>query len=144
MRFPGSKLLSDDLSTKTTSFDDLVRHCEDVNLSGYLEIAFPDAEGILLFYLGEQINIIYRQVSKIFVSSEALLKLRNTAQLKEGTISILRASAGHGSHAPGGSRTARRSSVRFSPPTPSRSSSAHSSTKATLARSRSSPTGAPA
>lgn len=88
MRFPGSKLLSKNLSTKTTSFDDLVRHCENVNLSGYLEITFPDAEGILLFYLGEQINIIYRQSNRIFVSSEALLKLRNTAQLKEGATSI--------------------------------------------------------
>ena len=60
MRFPGSKLLSQDLSTRTTPFDSLIRHCEDVNLSGYMEIAFGDAEGLILFYLGEQINIIYR------------------------------------------------------------------------------------
>ncbi|GMR21874.1 MAG: hypothetical protein BMS9Abin37_0194 [Acidobacteriota bacterium] len=88
MRFPGSKLLSQDLSTETTSFDSIIRHCEDVNLSGYMEIAFGDAEGLLLFYLGEQINIIYRQGNKIFLAGEATLKLRNTAQLKEGKISI--------------------------------------------------------
>lgn len=88
MRFPGSKLLSQDLSTETTPFDSIIRHCEDVNLSGYMEIAFGDAEGLLLFYLGEQINIIYRQGNKIFLSGEATLKLRNTAQLKEGKISI--------------------------------------------------------
>ena len=88
MRFPGSKLLSQDLSTETTAFDSIIRHCEDVNLSGYMEIAFGDAEGLLLFYLGEQINIIYRQGNKIFLAGEATLKLRNTAQLREGKISI--------------------------------------------------------
>jgi hypothetical protein len=88
MRFPGSKLLSQDLSTETTPFDSIIRHCEDVNLSGYMEIAFGDTEGLLLFYLGEQINIIYRQGNKIFLGGEATLKLRNTAQLKEGKISI--------------------------------------------------------
>ncbi len=88
MRFPGSKLLSQELSTKTTPFDSIIRHCEDVNLSGYMEIAFGDAEGLLLFYLGEQINIIYRQGNNIFVGGEATLKLRNTAQLREGQISI--------------------------------------------------------
>jgi len=88
MRFPGSKLLSQDLSTETTPFDSIIRQCEDVNLSGYMEIAFGDAEGLLLFYLGEQINIIYRQGNKIFLGGEATLKLRNTAQLKEGKISI--------------------------------------------------------
>jgi len=88
MRFPGSKLLSQDLSTETTPFDSIIRHCEDVNLSGYMEIAFGDAEGLLLFYLGEQINNIYRQGNKIFLGSEATLKLRNTAQIREGKISI--------------------------------------------------------
>jgi hypothetical protein len=89
MRFPGSKLLSQDLSTKTTPFDSIIRHCEDVNLSGYVEIAFGDAEGLILFYLGEQINVIYRHgVNKFFLGGEATLKLRNTATLKEGRISI--------------------------------------------------------
>jgi len=40
--------------------ESVTRQCEDVNLSGYMEIAFGDAEGLILFYLGEQINIIYR------------------------------------------------------------------------------------
>ena len=89
MRFPGSKLLSQDLSTRTTPFDSIIRHCEDVNLSGYMEIAFGDAEGLILFYLGEQINVIYRQgVNKFFLGGEATLKLRNTAALKEGKISV--------------------------------------------------------
>ncbi len=88
MRFPGSKLLSQDLSTETTSFDSIIRHCENVNLSGYMEVTFGDAEGLLLFYLGEQINIIYRHTNKIFLGSEATLKLRNTAQMREGKISI--------------------------------------------------------
>jgi len=88
MRFPGSKLLSEDISTKTASFDSIIRHCENVNLSGYMEVAFGDAEGLLLFYLGEQINIIYRHVNKIFLGGEATLKLRNTAQMREGKISI--------------------------------------------------------
>jgi len=88
MRFPGSKLLSQDLSTETTSFDSIIRHCENVNLSGYMEVTFGDAEGLLLFYLGEQINIIYRHTNKIFLGGEATLKLRNTAQIREGKISI--------------------------------------------------------
>ncbi|HEY7820036.1 MAG TPA: hypothetical protein VIG29_17575, partial [Vicinamibacteria bacterium] len=89
MRFPGSKLLSQELSTRTTPFDSIVRHCEDVNLSGYVEITFGDAEGLILFYLGEQINVIYRHgINKFFLGGEATLKLRNTATLKEGRISI--------------------------------------------------------
>ena len=89
MRFPGSKLLSQDLSTRTTPFDSLIRHCEDVNLSGYMELAFGDAEGLILFYLGEQINIIYRHgVNKFFLGGEATMKLRNTAEMREGKISI--------------------------------------------------------
>jgi hypothetical protein len=89
MRFPGSKLLSQELSTRTTPFDSIVRHCEDVNLSGYVEITFGDAEGLILFYLGEQINVIYRHgINKFFLGGEATLKLRNTAALKEGKISI--------------------------------------------------------
>ena len=89
MRFPGSKLLSQELSTRTTPFDSIVRHCEDVNLSGYIEITFGDAEGLILFYLGEQINVIYRHgINKFFLGGEATLKLRNTAALKEGRISI--------------------------------------------------------
>ena len=56
MRFPGSKLLSQELSTETTPFDSIIRHCEDVNLSGYMEITFGDAEGLILFYLGEEVR----------------------------------------------------------------------------------------
>jgi len=88
MRFPGSKLLSQDLSTKTTPLESVTRQCEDVNLSGYMEISFGDAEGLILFYLGEQINIIYRAGNEISVSNEAMLKLRNTASLKEGKVSV--------------------------------------------------------
>ena len=88
MRFPGSKLLSEDISTKTASFSSLIRNCEDVNLSGYMEVKFPDAEGLILFYLGEQINIIFRSQTKIFLAGAASLKLRNTAELKEGKISV--------------------------------------------------------
>ena len=53
-----------------------------------MEVTFGDAEGLLLFYLGEQINIIYRHTNKIFLGGEATLKLRNTAQMREGKISI--------------------------------------------------------
>ena len=33
MRFPGSELLSQNLATKTTPFDSIIRYCEDVNLA---------------------------------------------------------------------------------------------------------------
>ena len=88
MRFPGSKLLSQDLSTETTPLESVIRHCEDVNLSGYMEIAFGDADGLILFCLGEQINIIYRAGNEISVSNEAMLKLRNAASLKEARVSV--------------------------------------------------------
>jgi hypothetical protein len=88
MRFPGSKLLSQDLSTKTTPLESVTRQCEDVNLSGYMQISFGDTEGLILFYLGEQINIIYRAGNEISLSNEAMLKLRNTASLKEGKVSV--------------------------------------------------------
>jgi hypothetical protein len=88
MRFPGSKLLSQDLSTETTPLENVTRQCEDVNLSGYMEIAFGDAEGLILFYLGEQINIIYRAGNEISVSNEAMLKLRNASSLKEAKVSV--------------------------------------------------------
>ncbi len=88
MRFPGSKLLSQDLSTNTTPLESVTRQCEDVNFSGYMEVAFGDSEGLILFYLGEQINIIYRAGSEIAVSNEAMVKLRNAASLREGKVSI--------------------------------------------------------
>ena len=88
MRFPGSKLLSENLSTETTPLESVTRQCEDVNLSGYMEIAFGDAEGLILFYLGEQINIIYRAGNEISVSNEAMLKLRNAASLREAKVSV--------------------------------------------------------
>jgi hypothetical protein len=53
-----------------------------------MEASFGDAEGLMLFYLGEQINIIYRAGNEIFVSNEAALKLRNTAQARDGKVSI--------------------------------------------------------
>ncbi len=88
MRFPGSKLLSKDLATQTASFDNIIRNCEEVNLSGYMEVTFGDAEGLILFYLGEQINVIYRAGNEIFVSNEATMKLRNTSQTHKGKVSI--------------------------------------------------------
>jgi len=89
MRFPGSKLLSENLSTSTTSFDSLIRHCEDVNLSGYIEVSFSDVEGLILLYLGEQITVICRVgCDKFYVGRAATLKLHNTAQFNEGNISI--------------------------------------------------------
>jgi hypothetical protein len=86
--FPGSKLLSQDLSTQSTPLDAVIQHCEQVNLSGYVEITFGDSEGLILFYLGEQINIIYRAGSEIFLSNDAVLKLRNMTQMKEGKVSV--------------------------------------------------------
>jgi hypothetical protein len=79
MRFPGSKLLSQDLSTNTTPLEGVTRQCEDVNFSGYMEIAFGDSEGLILFYLGEQINIIYRAGSEIAVSNEAMFATRRAS-----------------------------------------------------------------
>lgn len=88
MHFPGSKLLSQDITTESTPLEAVIQNCEQVNLSGYVEITFGDSEGLLLFYLGEQINIIYRAGAEIFVSNDAVLKLRNMTQLKDGKISV--------------------------------------------------------
>ena len=88
MHFPGSKLLSQDISTESTPLEAFIQNCEQVNLSGYVEITFGDSEGLILFYLGEQINIIYRTGSDIFVSNDAVLKLRNMTQLRDGKMSV--------------------------------------------------------
>ena len=80
--------MAQDLSTRSTSLDKVIENCEQVNLSGYVEVTFGDSEGLVLFYLGEQINIIFRAGPEIFVSNDATLKLRNLSQYKEGKVSV--------------------------------------------------------
>ena len=62
MRFPGGKLLHEwDLAVHRLSMNDLLRSCQQVGLTGYMELQFPDAVAMVLYYMGSEVNAMYRE-----------------------------------------------------------------------------------
>jgi hypothetical protein len=88
MKFPGSKLLHQwDLSVQSLSLEDLFRSCEQAGLTGLAEIKFPHAVGLILYYLGGEVNAIYREGAVGYNGQVALEHLR-AKFTGEGTISV--------------------------------------------------------
>ncbi len=89
MKFPGSKLLHQwDLSVQSLSLEDLYRSCEQAGLTGLAEIKFPHAVGLILYYLGGEVNAIYREGPVGYNGQVALEHLRANFQAGAGTISV--------------------------------------------------------
>lgn len=89
MKFPGSKLLHHwDLSTQRISLDDLLRSCQQVGLTGFTEVKFPQAVGMIFYYLGGEVNALYREGPVAYHGNTALERLRAQVGGEDGSISV--------------------------------------------------------
>jgi hypothetical protein len=89
VKFPGSKLLHHwDLSAQTIPLEDLLRSCQQVGLTGFAEVQFPEAVGMIFYYLGGEVNALYREGPVAFHGQDALEKLRTQATGAEGFVSV--------------------------------------------------------
>lgn len=89
MRFPGSKLLHQwDLATQNVSLEDLLRSCQQIGLTGFAEIKFPESVAMIFYYLGGEVNALYREGPVAYNGQAALDKLREKVGGSEGAISV--------------------------------------------------------
>lgn len=89
MKFPGSKLLHHwDLATQRISLDDLFRSCQQVGLTGFAEVKFPTSVGMIFYYLGGEVNALYREGAVAYHGQAALDRLRAQVTGDEGVISV--------------------------------------------------------
>ena len=89
MKFPGSKLLHHwDLSTQRLSLEDLTRSCEQVGLTGFAEAKFPQAVAMIFYYLGGEVNALYREGAVAYHGQTALERLKHQVEGEEGIISV--------------------------------------------------------
>jgi hypothetical protein len=89
MKFPGSKLLHHwDLSTQKLSLDELLRSCRQVGLTGFAEIQFPGTVAMIFYYLGGEVNALYREGSVAYHGAAALERLRSQVATGEGAVSV--------------------------------------------------------
>jgi hypothetical protein len=62
MKFPGSKLLHQvDLSNQGVSLSEVLRSCQQVALTGFAEVRRSDAMGMIFYYLGAEVNALFRE-----------------------------------------------------------------------------------
>lgn len=89
MKFPGAKLLHQwDLSTQRLSLDDLLRSCQQVGLTGFAEVNFPNAVAMIFYYLGGEVNALYREGAVAYHGQEALDRMRSLVTGEEGGICV--------------------------------------------------------
>ncbi len=88
MKFPGSKLLHHwDLSLQRLSLDDLLRSCHQAGLTGFAEIKLPQAVGMIFYYLGGEVNALYREGPVAYTGQAALQRVRERVT-QEGSVSV--------------------------------------------------------
>lgn len=89
MKFPGSKLLhSWDLSAQHLSLDDLLRSCQQIGLTGFAEVKTPTAVAMIFYYLGAEVNALYREGSMAYNGGIAMEKLRAQEAGVAGEVSV--------------------------------------------------------
>jgi hypothetical protein len=90
LKFPGSKLLHHwDLAVqRPPALDDLFRSSQAAGLTGFIEMKFPQAVGMIFYYLGGEVNALYREGAIAHNGQAALDRLRAERPLDEGTIAI--------------------------------------------------------
>lgn len=89
MKFPGSKLLHNwDLSAQHLSLNDLLRSCHQIGLTGFAEVKTPTAIGMIFYYLGGEVNALYREGPTACNGTLALERLRAHAAGIEGEVSV--------------------------------------------------------
>ncbi len=89
MKFPGSKLLHQwDLATQRLSLDDLLRSCQQAGLTGFAEVKSPQAVAMIFYYLGGEVNALYREGPVAYHGQEALDRLKSQVTAEEGDICV--------------------------------------------------------
>jgi hypothetical protein len=89
MKFPGSKLLQQwDLSVRPLSLEDLFRSCKEIGLTGLAELRLPSTVGLIFYYLGGEVNALYREGSVAYNGQAAIDRLRARSLGKVGTVSV--------------------------------------------------------
>ena len=89
MKFPGSKLLhSWDLSAQHLSLNDLLRSCQQIGLTGFAEVKTPSAIAMIFYYLGAEVNALYREGSMAYNGGIAMEKLRGQEAGVAGEVSV--------------------------------------------------------
>lgn len=89
LKFPGSKLLHNwDLSAQSLSLSDLLRSCQQVGLTGFAEVKTPTAIAMVFYYLGGEVNALYREGAVAHNGTVALERLRAQASGIEGEVNV--------------------------------------------------------
>ena len=90
MKFPGSKLLHhwDLAAQRPPTLDELFRSSQAAGLTGFIELKFPEAVGMIFYYLGGEVNALYREGAIAHNGQAALDRLRAQTTPDEGTVSI--------------------------------------------------------
>jgi hypothetical protein len=89
VKFPGSKLLHHwDLPAPNLSLDDLFRSCQQAGLTGFAEFKSPTSVAMIFYYLGGEVNALYREGPVAYNGLSALERLRAQPLGDEGSISV--------------------------------------------------------
>src|SRR5215510_523896 len=89
VKFPGSKLLHHwDLALQSASLDDLLRSCQQAGLTGFAEVKFPQGVAMIFYYLGGEVNALYREGAVAYNGQAALDRLREQGTAREGIVSV--------------------------------------------------------
>jgi hypothetical protein len=89
MKFPGSKLLHHwDLATHRVPLEDVLRSCQQVGLTGLAEVKFPQAVAMIFYYLGGEVNALYREGTVAYHGRAAIERLKARVQSDTGEISV--------------------------------------------------------
>jgi len=89
LKFPGSKLLHHwDLSAQHLSLDDLLGSCQQIGLTGFAEVKTPTAVAMIFYYLGGEVNALYREGAMAYNGGIALERLRALAAGTSGEVAV--------------------------------------------------------
>jgi hypothetical protein len=89
MKFPGTRLLQQwDLSSRPRSLEDVFRFCREAGLTGLAELRLRDTVGLIFYYLGAEVNALYREGAVAYNGQGALDRLKARDLGRTGSIAI--------------------------------------------------------
>lgn len=87
--FAGRKFLhSFELRPGRVSLDDLLASCQRSGLTGFAEVKTSSGSGMIVYYFGNEVNVIYREGNLAFHGAQAFTKLRAQIASLEGSVSV--------------------------------------------------------
>jgi len=89
MKFPGSRLLHQvDLSITGVTLSDVLRSCQQVALTGFAEVRFAEAMGMIFYYLGGEVNALYREGPVAHNGQAAIERLKEQVSGQDATVAV--------------------------------------------------------